>query len=80
MDIPDERSRPGCSVTVVVSLKEGQWHDPCGLRAAAPVKRLQAAMPERPPQKAERRTQPYRLIVNRPVLWPLASLLAPDQC
>ena len=27
----------------------------------------------------ERRAQPYRLIVNRPVLWPLASVLAPDQ-
>ena len=30
-------------------------------------------------RRAGRRAQPYRLIVNRPVLWPPASFLAPDQ-
>ena len=30
-------------------------------------------------RRAERRTPTYRLIVRRPVLWPLASFVAPDQ-
>ena len=30
-------------------------------------------------RSAERRAQPYRLIVRRPVLWPPASFVAPDQ-
>jgi len=35
--------------------------------------------PPRVALRVRRCAQPYRLIVNRPVLWPLVSCLAPDQ-